>query len=50
MNGTEQRIQQTATEVHQKLKRYFSVWQDLEKMANQIGKTICTKTAELKDK
>ena len=47
---SKQRIQDTATEIHNQLRRYFEAWQDLKKIADNAGLTIDEKTAEVKNK
>ena len=41
-------IARSAKHIHEQLKGYYEAWEELEVLANGIGKTIDTKTAELK--
>ncbi|WP_161598185.1 hypothetical protein [Maribacter flavus] len=48
MTEAQYRIQHTAMQVHESLRRYYEAWQELEALANKEGMTLDTKTAQLK--
>lgn len=41
-------IARSAKYIHGQLKGYYEAWEELEVLANELGKTIDTKTAKLK--
>lgn len=50
MSETEKRIQAAAKKIHNQLEIYYEAWLEMEKIANDMGMTLDTKTAELKPK
>tara|TARA_R110002050_G_scaffold69507_2_gene150318 strand:+ start:6279 stop:6434 length:156 start_codon:yes stop_codon:yes gene_type:complete len=41
-------IQENARTIHNALRNYYEAWEELERIANDHGHTLDTKTAELK--